>query len=76
MKAGILAQLTAVTLAIGRLHSFGMTAPARLPQAEWKRIFAAAKQAGVFVAVAPDGRVEMMDRAAKSENDNGPVELD
>lgn len=53
-----------------------MTKPARLPKAEYKRIFAAAKEAGVFVAIAPDGRVEMMERAAKSQNDNDPVELD
>lgn len=53
-----------------------MTAPARLPQAEYKRIFAAAKQAGVYIAITPEGRVEMMEKAAKSENDNKPVELD
>lgn len=53
-----------------------MTAPARLPQAEWKRIFAAAKAAGVFVAVTPEGRVEMLHKAGEHENDNKPVELD
>ena len=53
-----------------------MTAPARLPQAEYKRIFAAAKQAGVFVAITPEGRIEMLEKAGKSENDNMPVELE
>lgn len=51
-----------------------MTAPARFPQAEYKRIFAAAKQAGVFIAITPEGRVEMMERGAA--NSNEPVELD
>lgn len=37
-----------------------MTAPARFRQADLKRIFAAAKQAGVRVRVEPTGAIQML----------------
>ncbi len=53
-----------------------MTAPARFPQAEYKRIFSAAKKAGVFVAIAPDGRIEMMEHGAAANSNDEPLELE
>lgn len=53
-----------------------MTAPARLPQAEYKRIFNAAKAAGVHVAIDLNlGRVEMLERGAQCKLDE-PEELE
>lgn len=52
-----------------RQYNDAMTVAARLPQAEYKRIFAAAKQAGVFVAITPEGRIEMLERGAANMNE-------
>lgn len=44
-----------------------MTAPARFRQADLKRIFAAAKAAGVRATIKPDGTIEML-----TESDGAP----